>query len=267
MSTRMRKIGTAVGKVFTKHGTTILVTLGIISEGVALYEMYKAADLVKAKIEEVNKDLELETELSTPKKVVKQVVGVAPTLAKPAAWYLFGSTCIAVAHRADTKRIAALATAYEFSETARRETINKVREKFGEKKAKEIEDEYYQEQAQKNMPSGPRDASICITGHGDQLYFDEGSSRFFRASPQWLEKCKVDISHQVFCDNYASVNDFYYILGIPACGLGNLGGWESTHDLDSDSLIDMRWDVRAGTSDWGETYGFLTYWPKSRYKL
>ncbi len=262
MSTGLKKLGNAACNFLAKNGTTILTVAGIIFEGMALYEMYQAAESIKQDLEEV--DVENNT---LPQKVIKQAGAVAPDAARPLALFLLGSACIGVAHRADTKQIAALTTTYELSETARREYISKVKEKLGEKKAKEIEDDYYIQQSQKNMPSGPHDDSICLTGHGDQLYFDEGSSRFFRASPQWLEKCKVDISHEVFVNNCASVNDFYYILNIQPCGLGNLAGWESSHDLDGDNLIDMRWDARASTSDWGETYGFLTYRPKSRFRL
>lgn len=263
MSTRMKKIGTAVNSFLEKHGTTILTTVGIISDGIALYEMYKAADTVKEKLEDVNnQDIPSKSE-----KLVTQIKTVAPVLAPTVIWFTFGTGCIIVSHKADSKKVAALTSAYELSETYRREYVSKVREKLGDKQAKEIEDDFYQEQAQKNMPEGPQDVNICLTGKGNQLYYDEGSGRFFRASPQWLERCKVDISHEVFVNNNASVNDFYYILGIPTIELGNGAGWESTHDLDSDNLIDMRWDLRAGTSEWGETFGYLSYRAKTRYRI
>ena len=273
MSARSKKLSSCVSKWFDKHGTTVLVTVGIISEAVAIYEMFKAADDIKQTLEEVDKDIELgckydhEPIPTKPQKFVKQAKALAPVVAPTVLWFTFGSGCIVAAHKANTKKVAALTTAYELSETYRREYVSKVKQKLGEKKAKEIDDEFYQEQAEKNMPAGPRDGAICLTGHGDQLYFDEGSSRFFRASPQWLEKCKVDISHEVFINTFASVNDFYYILGIPTCELGNGSGWESNHDLDSDNLIDMRWDLRAGTSEWGETYGFLSYRSQTRFRM
>ena len=272
MSTRMKKVTSAVDSFLGKHGTAILTTVGIISEGIAVYEMYKATETIKEKLAEVDKDIELACQYdhaeppTKVQKLVKQTKAVAPTLAPTVLWFTFGAGCILASHKADSKKIAALTSAYELSETYRHEYISKVKEKLGDKQAKEIEDEFYQEQAEKNMPAGPRDTSICLTGKGDQLYFDEGSGRFFRASPQWLERCKVDISHEVFVNNNASVNDFYYILGIPAIELGNGAGWESTHDLDSDNLIDMRWDLRAGTSDWGETFGYLSYRAQTRFR-
>ena len=266
---RLLKMSSKLKNFLEKNGTTILTTIGIISCGMATYEAYKSAETVKQTLAEIDKDIELSTQYDheePPTKtqiILRKTKELTPVVAPTAIWFTFGAGCIIAAHKADSKKIAAITTAYELSETYRRDYVAKVKEHLGEKKAKAIEDDYYQEQAQKNMPSGPKDMNICLTGHGDQLYFDEGSSRFFRASPQWLEKCKVDISHQIFVDNYASVNDFYYILGIPTCGLGNLAGWESTHDLDSDDLIDMRWDSRASTADWGETFGFLTYYPKN----
>lgn len=259
--------------ILSKHGTSLLTGIGIISCGVAVIETYKATENIKAKFAEVEKDIEYACKYeqaeppTKPQKVVMQVKKVAPVAAPPVIWFTFGSICIISAQRANNKKITALTTAYELSETARREYMKTVRDKLGDKKAKEIDDDYYHEQAQKNMPAGPSDRNICVTGHGDQLYFDEGSGRFFRASPQWLEKCKVDISHDIFVNNWASVNDFYYILGIPDIEFGNGYGWNSSHDLDSDDLIYMRWDLRAGTSDWGETYGFLSYEAKTRFKI
>ena len=268
MSTGMKKAGQAVNKWLNKHGTTLLTTVGIASCGMAVYEMYKATDEVNNIISDIKADIQSQEEPSAKTEALWEgTKKLAPAIAPTVIWFTFGAGCIAASHRADSKKIAALTSAYELSETYRRNYISKVKDKLGERKAKEIEDDFYQEQAQKNMPSGPNDANICQTGHGNQLYFDEGSSRFFRASPQWLEKCKIDISHEVFVNNYACVNDFYYILGIPACSLGNLAGWESTHDLDRDDLLDIRWDSRASTSDWGETFGFLTYYPKTRFKL
>lgn len=273
MSTRMKKVTSAVDGFLSKHGTTILTTIGIISEGIAVYEMYKATEIVKEKLAEVDKNIELSCQYDhaePPTKVqrlVRQTKAIAPVLAPTVLWFTFGAGCHIAAHKADGKKIVALTSAYELSEARTRDYIAKVRDKFGEKKAKEVEDEYYQEQAEKNMPTGPRDTNICITGKGDQLYYDEGSGRFFRASPQWLERCKVDISHEVFVNDNASVNDFYYILGIPAIDLGNGAGWESTHDLDGDNLIDMRWDLRAGTSEWGETFGYLSYRARTRFRV
>lgn len=262
MSAGMKKFGKAVNNFLDKHGTTILTTVGIISEAVAVYEMYKAAETVKEKLEEVKaKEIPSKTE-----ELWETTKAVAPVMAPTVIWFTFGAGCIAASHKANSKKIAALTSAYELSETYRREYISKVKERIGDKKAKEIDEEFYREQAEKNMPSGPRDGAICLTGHGDQLYYDCGSGRFLRASPQWLEKCRIDISHQVFCECSASVNDFYYILNIPTCELGNGSGWESTHDLDGNNLIEMSWDG-AAMSDWGEYYGFIKYWPKTRFRV
>ena len=265
MSTKAKKLGMAVNNFLSKHGTTILTTVGVASCGMAVYEAFKSAEDIKATIAEV--DETVDPELPKAQIIFEKAKAVAPVAAPTVVWFTFGAGCVIAAHRADSKKVAALTTAYELSETYRREYVNKVREKLGDKKAKEIEDDFHQEQAQKNMPTGPNDPNICLTGHGNQLYFDEASGRFLRACPQWLEKCKVDISHQIFMDDYASVNDFYDILGIPTCGLGELAGWESSHDLDGDGLIDMRWDSRASTSEWGETFGFITYYPKTRFKI
>ena len=258
----MKKFSTAVNNFLNKNGTTILTTIGVVSEAIAIHEMYKAADEIKQAIADVD-EMEI---TSKPEELWLKTKAIAKPAAPTVLWFTFGAGCIAASHKADSKKIAALTSAYEFSESYRREYVNKVKEKLGEKKAKEIDDEFYEEQAKKNMPSGPHDSAICLTGKGDQLYYDEQSGRFIRTCPQHLEKCKIDISHQVYVNNYASVNDWYCLLNIPTCGFGDKAGWNSEHDLDCDMLIDMRWDLRAGISDWGEAYSFISYEPKTRYR-
>ena len=169
---KLQKLNNVMKGFLSKNGTSILTGVGIISCGIAVVETYKATEEIKARLEEVDKDIEYacrydhEEPPTKPQKLVKQVKAVAPVAGPPLLWYTFGSICIISAQRANSKKITALTTAYEISETARREYIRTVKDKLGDKKSKEIEDDFYHEQAKKNMPEGPDDTSIELTGQG-----------------------------------------------------------------------------------------------------
>lgn len=273
LANAMKKFTKRAGNYIQDNSSTILVVLGLAGFGVAIYETAKNAPKAKEKLEELDVEIAIDCQdnhapvPTKSQKLVRQAKVVSPIMAPTVILATFSSACIICAHKSNTKRVAALTTAYELSETARREYIARVKEKIGEKAELDIRDDYWREESQKHLPSDKNDNVIICTGHGDQLYYDEGSGRFFRASPQWLEKCKVEISHKIFCEDYASVNELYYIMGLPTVALGNNTGWNSKYDLNADHLIQMRWDVRSYATDWGEFYGCLDYEPNIRFRL
>jgi hypothetical protein len=136
---------------------------------------------------------------------------------------------------------------------------------MGEKAEQELKEAFYEEKSKQDMPEGPKDPNIISSGRGDQLFYDTGTGRFFRASVLWLEKCQQEISHRIFTDDYASANELADMLGLPCTTYGNLLGW-NTKDLDSSTkLIDMAW-THCSMSDWGEPYGILEYDIHERFK-
>lgn len=262
----LRQIGKQAGNVMTKKGSTILTVLGITGFFMAIGLAIDETTTAEEKLEELRKEMMLEAESAgtnykaptksevTVRKVKKLVPVYAPTIVTAG----LSTACIILAHKADKKKIAVLTTAYELSEATRRDYIRKVREKIGNKAESEIQDAFYKEKIEESMPDGPQDSSIICTGRGEQLFYDVQSGRYFRCSTVWLDKCRVDISHMIFTDDYASINELYYLLGLPAVSLGNLAGWNNKDDLDtSTKLIDMRYDIRCFMTSWGETCATL----------
>ena len=271
--TRLKKFGKRTGKFVSGNSTTILTFTGLSLFGISLYETGKHAHEAKEKLEELDREIELECQYDHAdpptklQKFIRQTKVVTPIMAPTIISASLGTACIIGAQRANTKKVAALTTAYELSEQYRRDYAQKVKEKFGEKAESEVKDEYYREKSQEVMPSGPKDSCIICTGHGDQLFFDTGTNTYVRASVQWLEKCRVDISQIIFANDYASVNEWRDIFGLGCCTFGNYLGWNNKEDLHGhERLIDMRWN-RCYMTDWGETYAAIEYTAHDNYIL
>lgn len=273
LANAFKRLTKKAGNYISNNSTTILTVTGLALFGVSIIETGRHTQEAKDKLAALDKDIEYECKYegaqapTKPQKLLRQFKVVAPIMAPTVVSATLGTVCIVQAQRANTKKVAALTTAYELSEQYRRDYARKVKEKIGEKAESEIKDEYYREQSQKVMPEGSQDSCIIHTGHGDQLFFDSGSNTFFRASVQWLEKCRVDISQLIFANDYASVNELYDFIGLNCCSLGNLAGWNSKDDLfGRERLIDMRWN-RCYMTEWGETYAVLEYTPHDRFEL
>ena len=205
---------------------------------------------------------ELDEDATSMDKVKKLIPVAAPTVIS----FAIGTGCIISGHKQDLKQIAIVTSAFEASQFKQRELTEYIRKHMGEKAERELKEAFHEEKSKEAMPEGPKDPNIVSSGHGDSLFYDSGTGRFFRADVAWLERCRLEISHRIFTDEYASANELADLLNLPCTVFGNLLGW-NTSDLDSSTKeIDMRWTY-CSMSDWGEPYGILEYDVHERFKL
>lgn len=129
--------------------------------------------------------------------------------------------CIVTANHVNTRRAAALASAYSVSQEAFREYKDKVFEKVGEKKEKVIRDEIAQDRVDKNPP-GP----IVLVGN-NVLCLDTHSGRYFDCNMEDIRKAVNDINWQILNDNYASLTDFWELLGLSRTAESDEIGWNT----------------------------------------
>lgn len=259
------------GKDLVKKRSGFLIGTGVASLlGAVGLTFIKARDIVDA-LDEVDADIKYDCEHehieppSRGEKLWMQTKKLAPIMGPPVAMATFGTVCIVAGHKIDSKEIVSLSALYQTSEKARRDYMDSVKKHLGEKKEAEIRDDYYQKRAEEKMPDGPDDRNIIHTGEGDNLFFDEGTGRFFRASTQWLDHCRHAISNEVFANDYASANELASLIGLEPTTYGNKLGFNSD-DLDpSTHLIDMRWN-RCYMSPWGEPYAVLEYDVNERFR-
>lgn len=130
-----------------------------------------------------------------------------------------------------TRRAAALASAYKLSEQAWAEYKGKIIETIGEKKEQKARDQIAQEQVSKN-PIGVRE--VIITGNGDVMCYDAASGRYFKSDMPSLKKAQNDLNFQILSTNFASLSDFYDLIGLGRTEESDELGWNSDNLLELD---------------------------------
>jgi hypothetical protein len=108
-------------------------------------------------------------------------------------------------------RNKALLAAYGLSDAAFREYRDKVVEHIGANKEQKVMDEVNQDYVDREMPS----KQVIIASGGDVMFLDKMSGRVFESDVETVRRAENDVNYMIINDMYASLNDFYYKLGLP----------------------------------------------------
>lgn len=150
-------------------------------------------------------------------------------------------TAVILANRIGTRRAAAMAAAYSISERAFEEYRDKVVEKLGKNKEREVRDEVAQDRVNKNPVNT---AEVIITGKGDVLFLDLYSNRYFTSTVEDVKKAMNDTNYEILNHTYASLNQFYDRVGLDHVQFGEDVGWTSAELLDIRFSTTMSKDSR-----------------------
>lgn len=206
-----------------KHGPDILTAagvIGLITSGImAVVNTPRAVDIIRQHEEELDLDEDLtakEIIADTWKYYLPSVVLTTMSV---------GS--IIFARRIDAKRMAAWAAAYQMSENALVRLKDSVKDEFGEKKLKKIEDDA-DLKIMDEHPINPE--NIIDTGNGNDLFCDYYSGRYFRSNPDAVKAVYNQFIAKLLREDSMSVNDWVTSLSLPALGseLGDEMGWTSS---------------------------------------
>ena len=232
---------TKIGKKVAPHVPDILTATACIGVGATAVMCGKntltAHDILKAYDEE-NPDA------TTKDRVLKAAPAYIPTIILATATI----ACIIGARTTSAKQTAALASAYTIATEAAARYRDKVIEVVGEEKAKEVDEKIADEQLKAHPLSGQQP---IIVGTGKVLCFDTLSSRYFMSDMETLRKVQNDMNRIILDDMFASLNDFYYRIGLDPMNLGEELGWTI------DSLIDLKFTSRL--SDDGQPCLVVNY--------
>jgi len=132
-------------------------------------------------------------------------------------------SCIIGANCISSKRNAALAALYSLSEATFREYQTKVVETIGQNKERKVRDDINQERVQKNPPGSNE---VIFTGNGEVMCLDKLSGRYFKSSYEAIRQIVNDMNFQLRNDNWMSLNDLYYELGLSNIDLGDMMGFD-----------------------------------------
>ena len=206
--TNLATIAKDIRKFASKRSPEILTGIGIAGMITTTILAVRATPKALELLEEQKKEESVD-ELSS-----FEVVKVAWKPYIPAMVTCIASTaCLIGASSVNTKRNAALATAYKLSETALSEYRDKVVETIGEKKERIVRDKVAEERVKKNPVSKNE---VIVTGNGKTLCFDPISGRYFMCSIETIKKAENTLNKQMLHDisGYVSLNEFYDELGL-----------------------------------------------------
>lgn len=226
-------------KFAADNSPAILTAIGVTGVLTTAYltgkASFKAAEIIR-------KETDRNDKFTGYEGTLKQNLELTWKLYIPAATTgLVTVACIIGSNRIGTRRAAALATAYTISEKMFTEYKDKVVEKLGEKKEQAVRDELAQERVDKAPVSSSKE--IIIAGGGDVLCFDVFTGRYFKSDMETLKKAQNDLNYQIINNMYASLSDFYNLIGLAPTGFSEEVGWNS------DKLMEL--DISTVLSDDG----------------
>ena len=220
-------------KTVVKHGPEILTGIGIAGMITTTVLAVKATPKAMELIEEEKERLK-EHEDDVVQLTVGETVKAAWKPYIPAMVTGVVSTgCLIGAQSINSRRNAALATAYQVSTAALneyKEYKEKVVETIGEKKEQAIRDEIAKDRIEKNPPS---EAPILITGKGNTLCYDLYSDRYFKSDIDRIKRAMNNLNYRMNCgmEMYISLNEFYDEIGLAHVKVGDDVGWRIDHGL------------------------------------
>lgn len=155
----------------------------------------------------------------------------------PPALVLAGTVgCIVMANSISASRLAALAGAYKLSEKQFDEYKAKTLEKLGVKQEKEMRDEINQTYVRNNPPSD--DIQVLAT-EDEVIFLEKWTGRYFRSKMHLVKCAQNEINAYLIPNNYATLTDFYNLLGLQKTQESNEVGWCLENPLDLDFTAEM----------------------------
>lgn len=221
----------------SKHSPEILTGLGIagmvMTTILAVRATPKALDLIEERKEELElKPREKLPAMETVKATWKCYIPATVTGITSVA-------CLIGASSVNLRRNAALTAAYNLSTTALAEYKDKVVETIGEKKEKAIRDKVAEDKLNET-PAKP--STIIFTGNGNTRCFDMVTKRRFTSDIETLKRIVNELNRRMINgEDYISLNEFYYEVGLDPSLIGDELGWNVSSgliELDFSSQLD-----------------------------
>lgn len=217
-----------VKMVVSKHSPEILTGIGIAgmitTTVLAVKATPKALDLIAEAEEKKANDGHDEglSKIEAVKAAWKPYIPAAVT-------GVASVTCLIGASSANVKRNAALMTAYNLTSTALTEFKEATLETVGEKKEQLIRNKVAEKQIEKE-PVNP--SAIIVSGNGNTRCFDTITKRRFISDIESIKRIVNELNRRmVNGEDYISLNEFYYELGLDGVNIGDELGWNVTRGL------------------------------------
>ena len=234
MKEQIKNVFTNSKRYFIKHEPELLVGIGIAGMISSTILAVKATPKALKLIEQERGY----SDITKPLNIIK--IAWRPYLC-PAVLSIASITCIIGGTTINTKRNAALTTAYAITENAFSTYRDKVIETIGEKKEKNIRAKIAQDNVNNDPPSNNQ---VVITSGGNTLFKDSISERYFRSDIDKIRKIVNELNKKMISENYISLDDFYYELGLKPMKHADRLGWEV-----DDGLLEIYFNACLAEND------------------
>lgn len=232
-----------IGKFVDSNSPVILTGMGlagmITTVVFGIKATPKAEKIIKCEESQLERPL---TKVEIVKHTWKCYI---PTVAMGAA----SAACIIGGQSVSLRRNAALAGLYAFTDNTLKEYQDKVIETVGEKKNTDILDGMAKDIVDQN----PVNELNVIRAGGDHLCYDPLTGRYFRSDIELINRAVNNLNKCLIDDRYETLNDFYYLLGLPEVDsiVGEDLGWNT------DKLLDLGFSSQLASN--GEPCVVLRY--------
>ena len=244
ISKRLRSTTKKIGRVLDKRSPEILIGCGIVGFVTTVILVAKEAPIAKERLDELHENLgESDEEISKGRIIFEEFKTAAPVYIPAVITGTMSVGCILGSHYISSKRTAALATAYEFVQSNFIDYQDKVKEKLGEKKERELKQELDEEKLKKDPPpdhmlsyGGVNGGTEVVYTDGLSLYKDGYSGRYFRCNNDILVKAEKRITERLFTEMWVSLNEFWWELGLSSEDVGDDVGFNVDDGIDIDPI-------------------------------
>lgn len=216
-----------VQATLSKHSPALLTGIGIAGMITTTVLAVKATPTAMKLIDAKKKELNLEED---EKLTVGETIKTTWKCYVPAAVTgTLAGACLIGANSVNTKRNAALAAAYNLSTSALSEYKEKVVETIGERKEREIRDKIAEDRLEQNPVAN---AVILPTAKGTTRFMDSITKRRFTSDIETINQIVNRLNRRMINgEDYISLNDFYFEIGLEGCDVGDELGWNVTRGL------------------------------------
>jgi Family of unknown function (DUF6353) len=223
--------------LLNENSRTILTGVGVVGTVTTAYltgrATFKAARIIaeeEQKLEEASDDA-ANGDHSKVKKLTRfeKIKKVWHHYIPPFVSCATTITCIIVANKIASKKIAALALAAGISERTLQEYKAKVLEKIGEREDTKIRDKIAQDRVNQN-PVGSRE--VILAGTGEVLCYDMQTGRYFQSTVEEIKRAENKINHTLNNFMSASASEFYDELGLPSTNYTDNVGWNANEHVE-----------------------------------
>lgn len=238
-----------VGPLIKRNSSTILTGLGVAGSIGSAVLAAKATPRAIRKLDAAflaKNNVELEGQLAnlpvtplTKREIIKTVwVDYVPAVGLEVVTI----ACIVGAQSINLRRQAVVISAFSASEAVLREYQERMAVEVPTKHRK-VRDEMAAEVLAANPP-GDREV-VILNDKADQLFYEARTDRYFESTMNAVDKAVNDLNFRIHNQEYASVNDFYSLLGLKTVSEGDEFGWTPDQPLELDKSTHITDDGRA----------------------